>query len=35
LSGAKGPALVPVLVATGRVQLAYGVLFAAGLAFKT
>lgn len=35
LSGAKGPALVPVLVATGRVQLAYGALLAAGLALKT
>jgi 1,4-dihydroxy-2-naphthoate octaprenyltransferase len=32
LGGAKGPALIPVLVATGRVQLVFGVLFAAGLA---
>ena len=32
LSGAKGPDLIPVLVATGRVQLVFGVLFAAGLA---
>ena len=32
LSGARGPALVPVLVATGRVQLVFGVLFALGLA---
>jgi 1,4-dihydroxy-2-naphthoate octaprenyltransferase len=31
LGGAKGPALVPVLGATGRVQLVFGVLFAAGL----
>lgn len=29
--GATGPALIPVLGATGRVQLAYGVLFAVGL----
>jgi 1,4-dihydroxy-2-naphthoate octaprenyltransferase len=35
LSGAKGPALIPVLVATGRVQLIFGSLFAAGLALKT
>jgi 1,4-dihydroxy-2-naphthoate octaprenyltransferase len=34
LSGARGPALIPVLVATGRVQLAFGVLFAAGLAIS-
>jgi len=34
LSGARGPALIPVLVATGRVQLIFGVLFAAGLAFS-
>ncbi|QYG93376.1 1,4-dihydroxy-2-naphthoate polyprenyltransferase [Iamia sp. SCSIO 61187] len=32
LSGARGPALIPVLAATGRVQLAFGALFAAGLA---
>lgn len=32
LEGAKGPALIPVLVATGRVQLVFGALFAAGLA---
>jgi 1,4-dihydroxy-2-naphthoate octaprenyltransferase len=31
LSGARGAALVPVLVATGQVQLVFGVLFAAGL----
>ncbi len=31
LQGAKGPALIPVLGATGRVQLLYGVAFAAGL----
>jgi 1,4-dihydroxy-2-naphthoate polyprenyltransferase len=31
LSGARGPALVPVLGATGRVQLVFGVLLAAGL----
>jgi 1,4-dihydroxy-2-naphthoate polyprenyltransferase len=35
LSGAKGPALVPVLIATGRVQLVFGLLFASGLALKT
>jgi 1,4-dihydroxy-2-naphthoate octaprenyltransferase len=35
LSGARGPALIPVLVATGRVQLVYGALLAAGLAVKT
>jgi 1,4-dihydroxy-2-naphthoate octaprenyltransferase len=34
LSGARGPALIPVLVATGRVQLIFGVLFAAGLAIS-
>jgi 1,4-dihydroxy-2-naphthoate octaprenyltransferase len=34
LSGARGPALIPVLVATGRVQLVFGVLFAAGLAIS-
>ncbi|MBX3314746.1 MAG: 1,4-dihydroxy-2-naphthoate polyprenyltransferase [Actinobacteria bacterium] len=33
LSGARGPELIPVLGATGRVQLVFGVLFAAGLAF--
>ena len=32
LSGAKGPALIPVLVATGRVQLIFGVLLAFGIA---
>jgi 1,4-dihydroxy-2-naphthoate octaprenyltransferase len=32
LSGARGSALIPVLGATGRVQLIYGVLLAAGLA---
>jgi len=32
LGGARGPALIPVLVATGRVQLVFGVAFAAGLA---
>ena len=32
LSGARGPALIPVLVATGRVQLLFGALLAAGLA---
>jgi len=31
LEGASGPALVPVLVTTGRVQLLFGVLLAAGL----
>lgn len=31
LGGAKGPALIPVLGATGRVQLVFGILFAAGL----
>jgi 1,4-dihydroxy-2-naphthoate octaprenyltransferase len=35
LSGARGPALIPVLVATGRIQLAFGALFAVGLAIKT
>jgi 1,4-dihydroxy-2-naphthoate octaprenyltransferase len=34
LSGARGPQLIPVLVATGRVQLVFGVLFAAGLAIS-
>ena len=33
LGGAKGPALIPVLGATGRVQLVFGVLFTAGLSF--
>jgi 1,4-dihydroxy-2-naphthoate octaprenyltransferase len=32
LGGARGPALIPVLVATGRVQLIFGVLFAVGIA---
>ncbi len=32
LSGARGPALVPVLAATGRVQLVFGALFTLGLA---
>jgi 1,4-dihydroxy-2-naphthoate polyprenyltransferase len=32
LEGARGPALIPVLVDTGRVQLAFGALMAAGLA---
>ncbi len=31
LGGARGPALIPVLVATGQAQLLFGVLFAAGL----
>lgn len=31
LEGARGAALIPVLAATGRVQLVFGVLFAAGL----
>ncbi len=31
LSGARGPALIPVLGATGQVQLAFGALLAAGL----
>jgi 1,4-dihydroxy-2-naphthoate polyprenyltransferase len=31
LSGARGPALIPVLADTGRVQLAFGVLLAGGL----
>ena len=34
LSGARGPALVPVLVATGRIQLVFGVLFSAGIALS-
>ncbi len=33
LSGARGPALIPVLVDTGRVQLLFGLLFAAGLSY--
>jgi len=32
LNGAKGPALIPVLGETGRLQIAYGVLLAIGLA---
>ena len=32
LSGAAGPALIPVLGATGKVQLGFGLLFAVGLA---
>ncbi|HEX2577724.1 MAG TPA: 1,4-dihydroxy-2-naphthoate polyprenyltransferase [Aquihabitans sp.] len=35
LSGARGPALIPVLGSTGRVQLAFGVLLAAGLAISS
>ena len=31
LQGAKGPDLIPVLAATGKVQLAFGALFALGL----
>jgi 1,4-dihydroxy-2-naphthoate octaprenyltransferase len=34
LGGASGPALIPVLGATGRVQLIFGVLLAAGLAIS-
>jgi 1,4-dihydroxy-2-naphthoate octaprenyltransferase len=34
LSGAKGPALIPVLVATGRVQLIFGLLFSVGIAIS-
>lgn len=34
LGGAKGPALIPVLVDTGRAQLVFGVLFALGLALS-
>jgi 1,4-dihydroxy-2-naphthoate octaprenyltransferase len=34
LSGARGPALIPVLVATGRIQLVFGSLFAVGLAIS-
>jgi 1,4-dihydroxy-2-naphthoate octaprenyltransferase len=35
LSGARGPALIPVLVATGRIQLVFGTLFALGLSLTT
>ena len=35
LSGARGPALIPVLVATGRIQLVFGTLFALGLTLAT
>ena len=31
LSGAKGPALIPVLGGTGRLQLVYGILLSVGL----
>ena len=31
LGGAKGPALIPVLVATGRLQLGYGLFTTVGL----
>src|SRR5262249_49191349 len=34
LGGASGRALIPVLVATGRVQLIFGVLFATGIAIS-
>jgi len=34
LGGARGPALIPVLGATGRVQLVFGLLFALGLAIS-
>jgi 1,4-dihydroxy-2-naphthoate polyprenyltransferase len=34
LGGARGPALIPVLAATGRVQLLFGVTFAAGIALS-
>jgi 1,4-dihydroxy-2-naphthoate octaprenyltransferase len=34
LGGAKGPALIPVLAGTARVQLVFGVLFALGLAIS-
>ena len=34
LSGARGPALIPVLAGTGQVQLLFGVFFAAGLAIS-
>jgi len=33
-AGASGPALIPVLVATGRLQLVFGLLLAAGLALS-
>jgi 1,4-dihydroxy-2-naphthoate octaprenyltransferase len=32
LQGARGPDLIPVLAATGKLQLAFGALFAVGLA---
>lgn len=35
VDGARGPALIGVLVATGRAQLAFGALFALGLALST
>jgi 1,4-dihydroxy-2-naphthoate octaprenyltransferase len=34
LGGATGPALIPVLGATGRVQLVFGALLALGLALS-
>ncbi|CAB4836976.1 unannotated protein [freshwater metagenome] len=34
LEGAKGPALIPVLGRTGRIQLIYGVFLAIGLAIS-
>ncbi len=34
LGGARGPALIPVLVATGKVQLVFGLLVASGLALS-
>jgi 1,4-dihydroxy-2-naphthoate polyprenyltransferase len=34
LRGAEGPALIPVLEATGQVQLAFGLLLASGLALS-
>ena len=34
-SGASGPGLIPVLVATGKVQLVFGILLATGLAVST
>jgi 1,4-dihydroxy-2-naphthoate octaprenyltransferase len=34
LRGARGPELIPVLAATGRVQLVFGALFAAGIALS-
>jgi len=33
LSGARGPALIPVLGQTGKTQLVFGVLFTIGLSF--